>query len=182
MEQLPEANTLYNQEQIRKLIPSKTSFVHKMSLQGGYLLPPAKHISWRYIGQIMRGEKLLVPLSSVRMFHPPPKIKELSTSRIWPNLRNNEDILKYLPDFKPNKTPPRSYLFQVLSAVFPGELQTLLEETREQRERMQLVTKEFEVCSQVKDILERDEDYFTYLKKEKSHHFLYSGRRFRGWN
>ena len=58
-----------------------------------------------YIKQILTGEKFLLELSKVRWVEQGPNWKELSARVIWEVVKQNNEMLKYFPDYGINKYP-----------------------------------------------------------------------------
>ena len=46
-----------------------------------------------------------------------PHYKELSISKIWSIIKEDDKIMIYFKNYKPNKKPERSYLIAVISSI-----------------------------------------------------------------
>ena len=108
-----------------------------------YFLPPKRYITWPYIAQVLKGEKLLIKQNQVKINIIPPKIKDLTVKNIWNMLREDLDLLRYFPDSCIEDEPPRAYFFSVVSAIRPQVMAEMIanaEETfwRKERERNQV--------------------------------------------
>ena len=65
----------------------------------------------KYIAQVACGKKKLIKITDIKTSNPPKKIPELSLKRVWPLIKDNQILKKYLPEIKEGSFPPRKYLF-----------------------------------------------------------------------
>ena len=56
----------------------------------------------------------------VKWVENPPNIKEFSVKRIWksiPNMKNAEEIIKYLPTYNSKTIPSKAYMLNVINVT-----------------------------------------------------------------
>jgi hypothetical protein len=62
-----------------------------------------------------------------------PRIKELSMKVIWPTFAKGLEFRFYFPDSDDDRPPSRLYFFQILSALRPAVLKTLIRDCKQSR-------------------------------------------------
>lgn len=91
-----------------------------------YFLPPKRFITWPYIIQVLKGEKILLKQADIRINVVPPKIKQLTVKELWGVLKTDYELLKYFPNLCAGMDPPRNYFFAIISVIRPNILLDLL--------------------------------------------------------
>ena len=71
--------------------------------KGKKYLPSKRDFTADFGNKVITGKKLLLKTSEVNFIDDVPKYKELSAKRIWLEIRRNRDVMKYFPDFPPNR-------------------------------------------------------------------------------
>ena len=70
-----------------------------------------------FLKKVLKEEKQLLSLNEVKYVNV-PHYDELSVKRFWPILREDETLMKYMPDFThENKIPDRVYFWNVANTV-----------------------------------------------------------------
>jgi hypothetical protein len=166
----------------RSIATSKKQLLMKLAINGRFVLPPASLCSYRYLRQILRGEKLLLRIEDLKLTEPPPRVRGLSVKGLWEEVRTDERLLRYFPDFKQGWVPPRTYFFQVLSSLYPEDYGNFLKRVKEEKLGQQQAQKHIEIDQNILETLGQGEDLFTYLPESKPSNYLHSNRRYRGWD
>lgn len=83
-------------------------------------------ITWPFIYQVLKKEKLLLKQNQVKINVIPPKIKHLQVKEIWGVLKRDEELFRYFPDSCLESDPPRHYFFAILASIRPNVLFELL--------------------------------------------------------
>ena len=85
---------------------------------------------------VLEGQKLLLRTSQIHCMIPPPRIRQLSIRTLWPELRQNEEFLRYFPPRAIRGYPSRAYFFGILSTVFEQQYANLLARTTNERRQI----------------------------------------------
>ena len=59
-----------------------------------------------------------------------PQDSEIKTSILWSKVKNDQDIVKYMPDYTQKKTPNRQYLIDIINTIHPGVMKLLVLQLR----------------------------------------------------
>lgn len=171
-----------SKDQAKELFRSKKHFIYRMGVLGGYLLPPPSEITWRYIQQVLRKDKILIKADQVKIGINPPRIREFSVNRLWAQLREDGRVLPYFPDYKAGKFPRRSFFFKILSTVFPDEFSEMIRRSKDVRNDAQRNESSIYVHPELLDELQAIPDSFEYMEQKNKTSYLNSQRRWKGWN
>ena len=80
-------------------------------------VPPTNMINKDFLKKILKEEKKLLSLKEVKYVNV-PRYDELSVKRFWPILREDNMLIKYMPDFlTEDKIPDRVYFWNVANTV-----------------------------------------------------------------
>ena len=131
---------------------------------------------------VVQGEKKLVPMNQVKAFSSLPHYRSLSVEVVWPQVRNDERLLQYMPDVKAGHNPPRDFFFAVLSAIYPEEFENLLQKTLDDKNTRAKEAKRFIVAEDIAEQLNNQRDYFSFMKPKNSQHYMHHGRKYRSWD
>ena len=83
--------------------------------------------------QILEGKKKLLKSDKVALNRTLPRIKELSMKLIWPRFAADPEFKSYFPDSEDERSPPRLYFFQILSALRPALFKNLIQDCKQSR-------------------------------------------------
>ncbi len=83
-------------------------------------LPSDTMINKDFLKQVLAEEKELLPIKDVRFINV-PMYDELAVKRLWPEMQNSRDFMKYFPDKMPKgRLPDREYFFNVMNTSNPN--------------------------------------------------------------
>lgn len=86
-----------------------------------------------FLKQVLTEEKRLMPISDVRFINV-PMYDELSVKRMWPDMKNSPDFMRFFPDKLPiGRLPDRDYFFNMLNTCNPAYVAELIKHANEQR-------------------------------------------------
>ena len=90
-----------------------------------------------FLKKVLKEEKKLLSLKEVKYVNV-PHYEQLSVKRFWPILRQDETLMKYMPDFtNENKVPDRVYFWNVANTLQNDYVQKVLKHANEQRMKAQ---------------------------------------------
>lgn len=121
-------------------------------------MPPKKCITWSYIVQVLKGEKKFLKSVKIGLNRTFPRIKE-----IWPQFKNDKDLLLYFPDFVETRTPPRLYFVKIFSTLRSQKYQALIKDSKSKRE---------EVAEEKNKVISVDQQVWNQLTNTKLHENL----------
>ena len=80
-------------------------------------VPPEKMLNKDFLKKVLKEEKKLLSLKEVKYVNV-PHYEELSVKKFWPILREDETLMKYMPEFaNVNTIPDRVYFWNVANTV-----------------------------------------------------------------
>lgn len=102
-------------KEVARKLKSFHHFRYLWGEKGRYYLPPATHISWAYIAQILSGEKRLLKLDQVGHQVEIPKLRGFRVEDLWQEYHNKNYFEEYFPDATNMLRIPRNYFYNVVS-------------------------------------------------------------------
>ena len=60
---------------------------------------------------------------------------ELSVNKLWNQFKTNETVLKYLPEYSGKQYPEHEFFFNILSAIYPKEVENMIEAALQEKSR-----------------------------------------------
>ena len=82
---------------------------------------------------VLNDEKFFLKRSVLKTIEVPP-YDELSVRNLWPNVKDNPEVMKYMPDkMAKGKYVSRTYFFNVLYMLFPDYLSKMIAHAQKQR-------------------------------------------------
>ena len=70
-----------------------------------------------FLKEVLSGSKALLPLNKVKRVNM-PHYDELSVFRLWPEMKNDSEFMKYFPSkFPERRLPDQNYFFNILNTV-----------------------------------------------------------------
>ena len=124
--------------EIKSLVRNPKQFMWVYGVELGYHLPPKAYITWPYIIAILRGKKKLIKSKSLSLTISVPKIEQLSMRNVWPHLREDKALLKFMPLLSPGPFPPRKFFFEVLHTKFRFKFEELVQQALYERRQQML--------------------------------------------
>ena len=95
---------------------SKKDIYDLLTTEGNIYLPPLWDTHYKFISQIICGEKLYLKWSEIKVCKV-PHLKSLSVGVMLEFARNNTNIDEFLPDFNYQKQPNREWLWNILNSI-----------------------------------------------------------------
>ena len=84
-----------------------------------------------FLKEILAEEKELIPIADVRFINV-PMFDELSVKRLWPEMQNSPDFMKYFPEKLPKgRLPDRDYFFNLMNTINPEYTTRLIRHANE---------------------------------------------------
>ena len=62
-----------------------------------------------------------------------PRYQELSVDKVWPLVREVEDLAQYFPDYKENQLPDRRFMFAILATFRFDQLDNMIKNANKNR-------------------------------------------------
>ena len=82
-------------------------------------MPPEHMLNKDHLKLVFADRKKFLKLADLRTVHV-PKFDELSVKHIYPKIKDDREVMLYLPDVLPKgREPDRAYLFNVLNTLRP---------------------------------------------------------------
>ena len=98
-----------------------------------YYLPPTGQVTKDFLKQVVNEEKDLLPVSEVKWVNM-PQYDELSVSNLWPQVKTQKEVMKYIPSkFRKGQQCSRAYFFNVLNTVLPAYVDKLIKHANNKR-------------------------------------------------
>ena len=74
-----------------------------------------------------------MPISEVKFVHV-PQYDELSVGKLWPQVKTQKEVNKYLPDrLRKGQTISRPYFFNILNTILPAYVKKLIAHANNRR-------------------------------------------------
>ena len=106
-----------------------------------------------------------------------PSFDELSVKKLWEHFKNNKTVMEYMPDYAPEELPERDFFFNVLSTLYPKEVQLLVEASYKARQLhfKKMKDEMIELTPEIKKLIESTVTYKS--KYFHSHRLLATAGR-----
>ena len=104
---------------------SKKEVYSLLVTEGGIYLPPLADSNYKYISQVIVGEKKHLKSKDVTVWHV-PQILGLKISQLLEFARSRVDIDSYLPDYDYKKEPNRQWVCNVINSLINKDFQELI--------------------------------------------------------
>ena len=112
---------------------SKADFLKFFKENLQLYVPPQVYINKDFLKQVFKEEKTLFKLSEVSYVNV-PLYDELSVRKLYPIHQNDERVMRYLPDPRPDgRLPDRTYFFNVLNTLKPEYMRNVIDHANSQR-------------------------------------------------
>ena len=83
---------------------------------------------------ILSGKKKLLKLSEVLWVNDVPRYREICSKAIWNEVKTDDNLTVYMPDFPKSRLPQKAYLLNVMNTVRPNSVIKYIKELRKKRE------------------------------------------------
>ena len=141
-------------------IKSKSHFCYIFKEKGKFYLPPQKYITFRYIKQVLSGQKLLLKKYEVEECFKYPKRKGFNFAKYFRTFMKISEVKKYFPDLTRNQHPPKQFFFdvkimQIIKSKFPDQYAKIekIVEAKPQRKNVRIIDKNLYIDKEFNDLL-----------------------------
>ena len=107
-------NRVLKAKEVAQKIKSFDHFAYLWGVKAGYYLPPKRSLTWRFVAQVLSGQKRLLKVSEVGYPIEMPKFKGQHVDNIWQQFKDTNQLHSYLPDVTGNAPIPRTYFYNVI--------------------------------------------------------------------
>ena len=120
--------------EVKTYIKNQDQFCWLFGVEMNYFLPPKSLITWPFIVMVLNGQKRLLKNDQVKIGHNVPRIKELKMQYIWEYIiREDVELIRYLPITSNTRYPPRNYFFRILATVYPNKFRQIMNDAQNAR-------------------------------------------------
>ena len=111
---------------------SKKEVYDLITTEGEVYLPPLGDTHYKFISQIIWGEKLYLKCGEGKVCKV-PHLKTLSVGSMLEFARNNTNIDEFLPDFNYQKLPNREWLWNLLNTILGERFREFIQSKQQER-------------------------------------------------
>lgn len=101
---------------IARKIKSFEHFIYLWGHKNNYYLPPKHVLTWRFVSQVLTGEKKLLKNSDVGRSIDIPKMRGIRVNQLFESLKSVNEFHSFFPDMAKTDSIPRNYFFDVKSS------------------------------------------------------------------
>ena len=157
----------------------KKEVYYLLSTEGGYYLPPLVDAHYKYISQILMGDKKAMKWKDIKVCTV-PHLKGLTIADLLQFARNHVQIDDYIPSYEYSKNPNRDWICNIINTACQAEFQKFIEQKIFERSKHVITKKSMNV-----KVLQEFCNIFESVKNistEKRHsHFLIKTTGKRKW-
>ena len=90
----------------------------------------------------------------------------MSVKKIWPQFKENKELLKNFPDFNENELPERDHFYEILTTLYEDEVNQLIVNVRKARaqvkpeSREELVEFDPSILKEIESVIEMKSKVF----------------------
>lgn len=99
---------------VARKIKSFDHFIYLWGHKHNFYLPPKHFLTWRFVTQVLSGEKKLLKNSDVGRSIEIPKMRGLKVNELYHSMKQTNGLHYFFPDMGPTDTIPRTYFFDVI--------------------------------------------------------------------
>ena len=147
--------------QVLTKIKSKEHFMYIFGEKGNFYLPPKKYITFKYIKQILSGDKSLLSESELIKCFQFPKRKGFNFTKYYRTFIKLPQISLYFPDLSKNQHPPKEFFFnvriiQILKSKFPDQYKKIERQLKKKpkRKNVKIIDKNLYIQKEHNQLLE----------------------------
>ena len=98
-------------------------------------MPPIDNITKDFLRDVFKEEKFLFRVHEIKPIVV-PHYEEISVKAVFETYKNDEALLRYLPEIKAKgKQLDRTFFYNVLNTIYPEVMPAIVASSREQREK-----------------------------------------------
>ena len=121
---------------------SKREVYNLLTTEGGCYLPPLADSHYKYISQVLVGDKKVLKWKDVKVCSV-PHLKGLKINELLEFARTHFDVDNYIPDYEYDKKPNRNWIWNIINSVCQGEFQKYIEKKISDRTKFTINMKSF---------------------------------------
>lgn len=106
--------------------------------------PPKRDMSKFFVKQVLCGKKALLNKRDVLWVEEVSRYKEISVKRIWKQVQDKPNILKYLPHCK-KSLPSKTYLVNVVNTIEPYSMYNLIQKIKRDRQDVKIKSEMYDI-------------------------------------
>ena len=123
---------------------SKREVYNLLTTEGGCYLPPLADSNYKYISQVLVGDKKVIKWKDVKVCSV-PHLKGLAITELIEFARVHFEVDKYIPDYEYDKKPNRNWIWNIINSVCQVEFQKYIEKKISERVKHMVKMKSFNV-------------------------------------
>ena len=158
---------------------SKKEVYDLITTEGEVYLPPLGDTHYKFISQIIWGEKLYLKCGEVKECKV-PHLKTLSVGSMLEFARNNSNIDEFLPDFNHQKLPNREWLWNLLNTILGERFREFIQSKQQERTEYIMEKKELKVRA-LPEFIKLFKDSKSISTQKGRSHFLIKGLGNKKW-
>ena len=158
---------------------SKKEIYDLITNEGEVYLPPMGDTQYKFISQIIWGDKLYLKCGEVKVckvLH----FKTLSVGSMLEFARNNTNIDEFLPDFNYQKLPNREWLWNLLNTILGEQFREFIQSKQQERTEYITEKKEMKVRA-LPEFIKLIKDSKSISTQKGRSHFLIKGLGNKKW-
>ena len=158
---------------------SKKEVYNLLTTEGGYYLPPLADTHYKFISQILVGDKKALKWKDVKVCMV-PHYKGLTIPEILQFARNHFAIDEFIPSYEYNKHPNRDWIWNIINTSCQAEFQLFIHQKISERVKHVISKKSMniKVLPEFASIFESSKNISTERGRS---HFLIKASRKRKW-
>ena len=158
---------------------SKKEIYDLITTEGEVYLPPMGDTHYKFISQIIWGEKLYLKCGEVKVCKV-PHLKTLSVGSMLEFARNNTNIDEFLPYFNYQKLPNREWLWNLFNIILGERFREFIQSKQQERTEYITEKKEMKVRA-LPEFIKLIKDSKSISTQKGRSHFLIKGLGNKKW-
>ena len=123
---------------------SKKEVYNLLTTEGGCYLPPLADSHYKYISQILVGDKKVIKWKDVKVCSV-PHLKGLTIKDLLEFARTQVEVDIYIPDYEYDKTPNRNWIWNVINTLCQEEFQKFIDKRLSESVKHRIRMKSFNI-------------------------------------
>ena len=83
---------------------------------------------------ILSGKKKLLKLNEILWVKDAPRYQEICSKALWSEVKTDNNLTIYMPDFPQSRLPQKAYLLNVMNTIRPNSVIKYIKELKKKRE------------------------------------------------